>query len=56
MRLLRYMTKWQCVLIRLQCHCGLKEHGIYMARWLCGYMAMGLCSYMTWGGMLLIFT
>ena len=36
MRLLRYMIKWLCVLIRLQCHCGVKEQGIYMARWLCG--------------------
>ena len=36
MRLLRYMTKWLCVLIRLQYHCGLKEQGIHMARWLCG--------------------
>ena len=43
------MTNWLCVLIRFQCHCGLKEQGIYIARWLCGYMAMGLCSYMTQG-------
>ena len=42
MRLLRYMTKWLCVLIRLQYHCGLKEQGIHMARWLGGYGAMQL--------------
>ena len=45
MRLLRYMTKWLCVLIRLQYHCGLKEQGIHMARWLGGYVAKWLWGY-----------